>query len=1495
MAIVYYHTMPDQETQRIIASRGDTIQLIDRPAGGYGLPAASYRPESQLTTDPSLVTNDPQIFHSPEFGQAQVRAAQSWFADTAYRNAIDEYQRAVDNYRRNQVENPNAFAPGGILANTPPPKFEDFLQRQQANWNTSDLDFRQAQATYGTPAAYAPSLTNQQQNVVSPTGTAVAGVVKQPQAQPPSRETPREARPTSSQGDWARTAMSGMAVSDWRALNQTAPTVNRSSVNVPRRYGLEELGSPATTSAPAAYAAPNQTGYAGGLAASRSNIIENRLLPTVSGSRPILEDRQQGLPPTNYQSQTQPPRSGGSSITNRLIQELGNASLNYDTWAWHYAQITGRPAPAPEDLGISDRNALLTADQFTSAFRNAGYDPETGAVFGSTPIGGGGGGGLPIGGGGGGGLPIGGGGGGLPIGGGGGGAFPGGYDPYTGAAINEMAQSDRVTAIEHGRALAQDLTAFGNRREGAYDVFTNRLLDTFGDQLGYTPEERELIHPGSRLDRLQWTDADIGLLQLQDAEFNAIANAGRGASGDWSLNERLREGSQGVEEALDAGDVMSRDALDRQEMAMRPWVDERMLRSDQGVRGDMGQTYYDTLGRIRGAIGAPDLRMRQDFASNLAAQDQANSANLERILGQPSLLYDPSVRGNILTDLGQGEAAIRGAIRPDQLRLRAGFPDELTATAAEGGQQALGAIDRARLRYTPDVNARTASTLADSAQRIRGAVDTERLSMDAALPGNVRASLQAGAAGIRGTVDPNRLRASSEFLSRYDWTPEDTERLAEQAGRTVAQRTLADQEALERAAAAEGNTSPMAVAAAKARTRLQGNIAAGDTMTNARIAARQNELAALMGREQVRLGAEQGYSDRAREAETTISGRDLNSLYNTEELRQQAERARAQLQSGAEAEIAARQVQTELEQEGRRLAAEHAATQLETGQINANTANRLNALMSGEQMRVGAEQEATQIQAGQEQQILGRRADTQQRMEEERLKAAQAIARARAEAAASAHARAAENTLAAEQMRLASTQNAARLVADAETSAAERYNQMRLAGEQQRLGAEQFIAQSGLDTERYLGQSRVAAEQANAARRVSARDTQAERAAQAAKFLTQHEADTNRFLATNRQQSFLEGRNQQYTRGMGIYDAQARAGRDIGQTRLAELGQKRKALADRTAESLEAATVTNQQKVGAYGAQQNAQSAATANAIRNYAVPGLGERILGMLGSGGLRKGSELAIVGEAGPELLVDIPRAAKLPSHSLGTVVGGVVDSLRRDGVHGQPYGEPANLEEERTRRNRLWEGLKATVMHPAAPMASSGQAADSFTQNQGGSGLLSRAASFLSSFLPMRSDGGIVSSPPISRVIAPGVEYVNGPQIRTLGENGPEAVVPLTPRPSAKVTPADVPRLLQAYRAGKPLPALGDGKVVDSKKPRGFDWFGLRTLKKAAGVEEEEEKQKEPLAKQPDDTMDVVRESIRKQMESLRMEQEKKEKSQVTAPTTYVNKPAKKGARK
>ncbi len=196
----------------------------------------------------------------------------------------------------------------------------------------------------------------------------------------------------------------------------------------------------------------------------------------------------------------------------------------------------------------------------------------------------------------------------------------------------------------------------------------------------------------------------------------------------------------------------------------------------------------------------------------------------------------------------------RAALDPGYLEDidRASATGQTTATA--GMRHDLGAAyDPNSLRVSGGYGDKVQGALDSQQSGVGGALDTEQSKLDQA-------------------VDPNKLGLSGDFKGRYRMNDKDVQDLETQAGTSVGNRYQGAEDSLLRDAAAEGNTSPAAIAAARSRLLNQSAAGEGDAMTNARIAARHEQAGREKDIEGMRLGAEGDISSREMNAATAMGG-----------------------------------------------------------------------------------------------------------------------------------------------------------------------------------------------------------------------------------------------------------------------------------------------------------------------------------------------------------------------------------------------------------------------------------------------------------------------------------------------------------------------------------------------------------------------------------------------------------------------------------------------
>lgn len=351
----------------------------------------------------------------------------------------------------------------------------------------------------------------------------------------------------------------------------------------------------------------------------------------------------------------------------------------------------------------------------------------------------------------------------------------------------------------------------------------------------------------------------------------------------------------------------------------------------------------------------------------------------------------------------------------------------------------------------------------------------------------------------------------------------------------------------------------------------------------------------------------------------------------------------------------------------------------------------------------------------------------------------------------------------------------------------------------QRIKTQQALGQQATDTEKQLGQSHIDISTAGTDRNVAAGQ----------KLDDTNSARANE-IATNRQATAGKNADTRYTRGTDIYNKESAANTDFSNTRLQQEAEYRKTLADRQAQAAQATQVGNQQRGTNYGTQTSAVNAAEGNAITNYKVPSSTEKILGgiaqvVAGKKGLvTPGPRMALIGEAGPELEVEID---KLPRYGDG------YNPFAADEPYGDSYlsgsGETAYEGNQlpggtvsQNRPNPLWKNIINEMTpggyRPFRPQQTDDQPNyNPLGKHKSGGGLLGKALSggFNAAGLLGYADGGIVDGAQ-NEEIAPGISYIGSPQIKTLGGSGPTAIVPLTRRKSNVLNVEDIPKLASSY---------------------------------------------------------------------------------------------------
>ncbi len=264
----------------------------------------------------------------------------------------------------------------------------------------------------------------------------------------------------------------------------------------------------------------------------------------------------------------------------------------------------------------------------------------------------------------------------------------------------------------------------------------------------------------------------------------------------------------------------------------------------------------------------------------------------------------------------------------------------------------------------------------------------------------------------------------------------------------------------------------------------------------------------------------------------------------------------------------------------------------------------------------------------------------------------------------------------------------------------------------------------------------------------------------------------------------------QFQRGQYIYGQGSQANLGFANNQQQQEQEYRGYLTGAQNQASQNTQVGNQQRLGAYSAQNQGMQGATTGAIQNYAVPGAWKQGIdaasNLIGAaakwkpqakGGTFKGPTPALIGEAGPELLIDLQPAA----------YGGEFDDedTTKYGTVPQVRSGPQPEEEGPSKKGSpLYEAILRSLT--STPKATDPTHIDDPSK------------------LPGMAAGGVAGKHHYygsrSKLKGPKISLVTKPHITTLGLKGPQAVIPLTPRKSNKLNPSDIPSLIKKYSGRK-----------------------------------------------------------------------------------------------
>lgn len=271
------------------------------------------------------------------------------------------------------------------------------------------------------------------------------------------------------------------------------------------------------------------------------------------------------------------------------------------------------------------------------------------------------------------------------------------------------------------------------------------------------------------------------------------------------------------------------------------------LRNRYLSQGDQNNADITTdIGRYQGAYGS-NYNAAEQALSDLQqtpgyTQDEQNQ--IMRSKQFQDLLNSPDYNSNYLSP--EEQAGIAG--NPNAA-FQAFDPNALYAAGEQGAQATRGAVS--------DTAGKLDQNVQQTGAGLKAAIDPSQLGLSSDYQQNVGNVLTTTANRVEGSIDPAKLGISDQYKQAMQFTPQDQKDIEEAAGTSEGARFGGEEQQLQQKAIQQGNTSPAALAAMQERLNTQEGSAAGDAMTNARIAAKQAAMNAAQQEESTRLGSEQ--------------------------------------------------------------------------------------------------------------------------------------------------------------------------------------------------------------------------------------------------------------------------------------------------------------------------------------------------------------------------------------------------------------------------------------------------------------------------------------------------------------------------------------------------------------------------------------------------------------------------------------------------------------
>ena len=261
-------------------------------------------------------------------------------------------------------------------------------------------------------------------------------------------------------------------------------------------------------------------------------------------------------------------------------------------------------------------------------------------------------------------------------------------------------------------------------------------------------------------------------------------------------------------------------------------------------------------------------------------------------------------------------------------------PESLTGETQTGNQ----AVDQAAASIGQGMDAAINPDLAES----QGYVD----STNSAVTGegqNMNSAIGDENTALNSSVDPSKLGVSSDYMNQEEMTPEQQQELVSEAGVTTGNSYRSAQDDLARNAQAAGNSSPLAIAAAEDRLQQQSGAAAGEAQAQAKIAASNAAAQRLQTATTTNLGANQAIAGMQQQNATTVGQQRLNAAATNANAAIGAAQNEENTRLGADSNIANLQTNAALAggQAGMQAASQDEANTLNTDKSNQTTGQAL--------------------------------------------------------------------------------------------------------------------------------------------------------------------------------------------------------------------------------------------------------------------------------------------------------------------------------------------------------------------------------------------------------------------------------------------------------------------------------------------------------------------------------------------------------------------------